>query len=234
MLFSFLGPLSLSSAVKETKVGTASIISVVCQQCDKENTIVTSGQHQYGKQGPKPYDIYTRIALGAIDNGIGYTHVNGFLSTLNVPTISKTAYKNREREVGKAIEELATNSYQMVSEEEIYQAENNGKIRGEHGLMPLSVSYDVQWLKGGRANNSLNRQGAMMGTHTKKVLDFASANKFCRICEASKSKGNEPGCHDCRINHTGSSKSMAGSSSRSETFSKTTQSWSKVYRFYWG
>ena len=47
-----------------------------------------------------------------------------------------------------------------------------------------------------------------MGTHTKKVLDFASANKFCRICEASKSKGKEPGCHDCRISHTGSSKSM--------------------------
>ena len=47
-----------------------------------------------------------------------------------------------------------------------------------------------------------------MGTHTKKVLDFTSTNKFCRICEASKSKGKEPGCLDCHINHTGSSKSM--------------------------
>jgi len=83
--------------MKEIKVGSASIISVVCQQCDKENTIVTSGQHQYGKRGPKTYDINTRIALGAIDNGIGYTHVNGFLSTLNIPTINKTAYKNRAR-----------------------------------------------------------------------------------------------------------------------------------------
>lgn len=206
--FSILGSLSLSSAVKETGVGSARIISVVCQQCDKENTIVTSGQHQYGKRGPKPYDINTRIAHGAIDNGIGYTHVNGFLSTLNIPTINKTAYKNREREVGKAIEEVATNSCQMVLEDEIYQAENNGKIRGDDGLMPLSVSYDMQWLKWGRANNSLTGHGAIMGTHTKKVLDFASANKFCRICEASKSKGKEPGCHDCRINHTGSSKSM--------------------------
>ena len=128
--------------------------------------------------------------LGAIDNGIGYTHVNGFLSTLNIPTINKTAYKNREREVGKAIEEVAINSCQMVLEDEIYQAENNGKIRGDDGLMPLSVSYDIQWLKRGRANNSLTGHGAIMGTNTKKVLDF------CRICEASKTKGKEPSCHD--------------------------------------
>ena len=72
------------------KVGSASMISLVCQQCDKENTIVTSGQHQYGKRGPKPYDINTRIALGAIDNGIGYTYVNSFLSTLNIPAQQST------------------------------------------------------------------------------------------------------------------------------------------------
>ena len=127
--------------MKETKVGSASIISVVCQQCDKENTIVTSGQHRYGKRGPKPYDINTRIALGAINNGVGYTHVNNFLSTLNVPSINKTAYKNREREVGKAIEEVATHSCKMVLEDENFQVENNGQIRDFDGLMPLSVSY---------------------------------------------------------------------------------------------
>lgn len=59
----------------------------------------------------------------------------------------------------------------MVLEDVIYQAENNGKIRGDDGLMPLSVSYDMQWLKRGRANNSLTRHGAIMGTNTKKVLD---------------------------------------------------------------
>lgn len=77
-------------------MGRASIISVVCQQCDKENTIVSSGQHQYGKSRAKPFDINTTIALGAIDIGIGYSHVNGFLLTLNVRTINKTAYKNQE------------------------------------------------------------------------------------------------------------------------------------------
>lgn len=50
-------------------MASASIISVVYQHCDKESTIVTSRQHQYGKRGPKLYDINARIALGAIDNG---------------------------------------------------------------------------------------------------------------------------------------------------------------------
>lgn len=134
--------------MQEIKEGSASIISIVCQECGKHNNVVTSGQHRYGKRGPKAYDINTRIALGAIDNGIGYTHMNSFLSTLNVPTLNKSSYKKREREVGKAIEEVASNSCQMVLEDEICAAESNGKIPDNGGLVPLSVSYDMQWLKG--------------------------------------------------------------------------------------
>lgn len=74
----------------------------------------------------------------------------------------------------------------MVLEDEIYQAENNVKIQGDDGLVPLSVSYDMQWLQRGRANNSLPEEGAIMGTQTKKVLGCASRNKFCRSCEAGK------------------------------------------------
>ena len=50
-----------------------------------------------------------------------------------------------------------------------------------------------------------------MGSQTKKVLDYACANKFCRVCESAKSKGKEPVSHDCRLNHSGSSKSMEAS-----------------------
>ena len=79
--FPILGPLSLSSAVKETKVGSASIISVVCQQCDKENTIVTSGQHRYGKRG-----------------------------TLNVPTINKLHTKTESEQLARPLPAFMTQS----------------------------------------------------------------------------------------------------------------------------
>ena len=86
-----------------------------------------------------------------------------------------------------------------------------GETLDKDGLMPLTVSYDMQWLKRGRANNSLTGHGAVMGSHTKKILDYACANKFCRVCESAKSKGKEPDCHDCPLNHSGSSKSMEAS-----------------------
>ena len=44
----------------------------------------------------------------------------------------------------------------MALEDEINEAENKGTTRGDDGLMPLSVSYDMQWLKRGRANMGLS------------------------------------------------------------------------------
>ena len=57
-------------------------------------------------------------------------------------------------------------------------------------------------------NDSLTGHGAIMGSKTKKVLDYSCANKLCRICEGARSKGKDPIYHDCRQNHKGSSKSM--------------------------
>ena len=194
--------------MKEIKEGSASIISIVCEDCGTQNKVVTCEQHRYGKSGPKANDVNTRIALGAIDNGIGFTHMNNFLTTLNVPTLNKSAYKKRGREVGRAIEEVASNSCEMVLQDEICAAEKNGKIPDTDGLMSLSVSYDMQWLKRGRGNNSLTGHGAVIGMETKKILDYGCANTFCRVCKAAKSKGKQPASHDCRMNHSGSSKAM--------------------------
>ena len=189
-------------------MGSASVISVVCQTCNQCNKIKTSRQHHFGKRGPKPYDVNSRIALGAIDNGIGYSHVNSFLTTLNIPTMNKSAYKRCEREIGVAIEDVAANSCAMVLENEIEIEKASGTVLDKDGLLPISVSYDMQWLKRGRANDSLTGHGAVMGSKTKKVIDFASVNKFCRICDSANSKAVEPNEHDCRLSHKGSSKSM--------------------------
>ena len=96
----------------------------------------------------------------------------------------------------------------MVLENEIEIEKAVGKVPDEDGLLPLAVSYDMQWLKRGRANDSLTGYGAIMGSKTKQIISFASANKFCRICDNAKSKGVQPAKHHCRVNHKGSSKSM--------------------------
>ena len=89
--------------MEEKKEGCANIFSVFCQTCKNINKIKTSRQHQFGKRGPQPYDVNSRIALGAIDNGIGYSHIKSFLPSLDVPSINKSAYKRREREIGVAV-----------------------------------------------------------------------------------------------------------------------------------
>ena len=99
--------LYVTDAVAEIKKGCASLISVECYKCGRTNKISTSRQHHSGRRGPGAYDINTQIALGAIDSCIGYTHVSNFFTTLTVPTINRSAYKRREREIGLAVEEVA-------------------------------------------------------------------------------------------------------------------------------
>ena len=47
-----------------------------------------------------------------------------------------------------------------------------------------------------------------MGLQTGEVLAYATRCKHCRTCQNSKKKGIHPRLHDCRSNHTGSSKAL--------------------------
>ena len=94
----------------------------------------------------------------------------------------------------------------MALENEIDIEKYLGKTPDPDGLVPLTISYDTQWLKRERTNDSLTGHGAIMGSKTKKVLHYSCANKLCRICESARSKGKEPAHHDCCRNHNGSSK----------------------------
>jgi len=47
-----------------------------------------------------------------------------------------------------------------------------------------------------------------MGLTTGKVLDFATKNKTCRICKNATKAGKKANVHDCRLNHSASSKAM--------------------------
>ena len=55
-----------------------------------------------------------------------------------------------------------------------------------------------------RIYSSVLAHGIGIGPKSGKVLAYATRNKRCVFCE----KGHSPEDHDCRRNHTGSSKSM--------------------------
>ena len=96
----------------EVRYGLASTFVIKCPFCGKSNQVKTSGQHRSGKCGPPAFDINTRLVLGCLHAGIGQTHINNVLSTLNAPTLNSVTFELREREVGKAVESIAKSSCQ--------------------------------------------------------------------------------------------------------------------------
>lgn len=70
----------------------------------------------------------------------------------------------------------------------------------------IIVSYDMGWSKrgNGKSYDSLNGYGAIIGFLSGKVLDYATRNRKCRMCD----NGHPTSDHDCRKNYVGSAKSM--------------------------
>ena len=182
---------------------------IKCHLCGTLNTVNTSKQHKTGQRGPKAFDVNSRLALGALNAGIGQTHVNSLLSCLNIPSVNHVTFKAREREVGKAVESVAKASCMESCIEERKIAIAAGAEIDSQNLVGVTCWYDMGWQKRGKAHNSSTGHGAVLGVATGKVLDFATRNKTCGTCSASKNPESES--HDCRKNHTGSSKIMESS-----------------------
>ncbi|XP_068684754.1 uncharacterized protein [Montipora foliosa] len=126
------GPLSFYHVTDEVRYGLASTFVIKCPFCGKSNQVKTSGQHRSGKCSPPAFDINTRVVLGCLHAGIGQTHINNVLSTLNVPTLNSVTFKLREREVGKAVE-MKCFSYAI--------AQNKGDSKGIQAALRCIVPH---------------------------------------------------------------------------------------------
>ena len=134
------------------------------------------------------HDVNTRLALGALNAGIGHTHVNSLLSCLDIPTVNHVTFKTREREVERAVEHVANGSCVASCWKEREIAMAAGAECDSENLVGVMCSYDMGWQKRGKAHNSSTGHGAVLGVATGKVLDFATRNKTCRTCAATKNK----------------------------------------------
>lgn len=93
---------------------------------------------------------------GMLHAGIGATHVNALLTSVNLPAIAENTLKAREREVGPAIEKVAKESCGKALEEEkgkwLEASINSGRASEGVGI---GASYDAGWQKRGKGHNSL-------------------------------------------------------------------------------
>ena len=85
--------------------------------------------------------------------GIGPSHVNALLTSINIPPVSQSTFKAREREVGPAIEEVAKALCKeaMEVEKEFWRNETEE-------VVSIGASYDMGWKKRGKGHNGLPGQ----------------------------------------------------------------------------
>ena len=95
--------------------------------------------------------------------GIGPTHVNESLSSINVPSLGESTLKARKREVRPQIEKLAKESCLESLESE----RNLWKEDSEKENVAIGASFDMGWQKRGKAHNSLT--GTLQILHLKEL-----------------------------------------------------------------
>ena len=55
-------------------------------------------------------EVEDKVALASIHTGIGHSHIEGIFSIIGLPSIGQKSFKDKERKVGTAIEEVAKDS----------------------------------------------------------------------------------------------------------------------------
>ena len=176
--------------VNEKQIGLSSIFTVKCSFCGHNNEVKSSGDHRTGSRGPLASNINTRAALGSLHAGIGNTHLNNLLSTMNIPTMNHRLFKEREREIGNVVENIAGESCKLNLNLEKVMDEQSSSPSAD-GLVGIAVSYDMGWQKRGRGYNSSTGHGAAMGLATGKVVSYSTRCKTCRVCSNNKLTGRE-------------------------------------------
>lgn len=192
------GPLDLNDTKDENKSGLMYKLKVDCKECGCLNTILTDKVHSADSHGPTRSEVNERCVLGTLHSGNGHAQLDHLLSTMDIECLFSKTFKNIERRVGPEVEQVARESCKESLNEELRRT----------GTVDLAISYDMGWQKRGKARNSKTGQGTAVGSRTGKIVDYATMNNSCRVCEYAVKTSSQVQEHDCRRNHTGSSKSM--------------------------
>ena len=184
------------------------MFSVTCAVCGTENVVKTSSEHKSGQRCPPSHDVNSRAVLGCLHTGIGETHLNNLLCTLNIPSMNPVTFKRRKNEIGHAVQQVTKKSCKTAMSEERNAAIQKGAKADDQGCINIPCSYDIGWQKRGKGYNSSTGHAAVMGLTYGKVMDYTTRTKFCRVCTNAKKIGKEAKQHNCQLNHTASSKAM--------------------------
>ena len=188
-------------------MGLSSLLWVTCRECGELNKVPTGKSHKVqGSKKKLVYDVNTKHASAMVHAGMGASSLNRYFASINLPPLSITTTKNREREFGPKIESLAKSSCEesIITEKELF-----GDVGNTLEPRNLTASFDMGWQCKGRGKRYASRSGhaVVIGKESGKILNYATRVSNCKQCEVNKDV-----LHDCRMNWGGSSKAMEGDS----------------------
>ena len=119
---------------------------VLCHKCDSENRVAIHSE-----------EVEDKVALASIHTGIGHSHIEGIFSTIGLPSIAHRSFKDRERKVGTAIEEVAKDScHRWKLEEQKIELKLTG-------TKTLKGCYDMSWRTCSGMYSSSSGSGCITG-----------------------------------------------------------------------
>ena len=168
---------NILSEISERNLGFYSIVKIKCKNCAALISLHTQKENNNHKG---PHDINQMAVLGTLHSGMGVTHLNAVMSSLEVPCLTENGYKKVENYVEyKGIEPEAKESCARGRGEEKC-------LSSVSGLSGESVSVDQGWQKRRTAMNSRSGHSSMIGELSKKIFDYEVKIKTgCKTCEHS-------------------------------------------------
>ena len=118
---------------------------VLCLECDSENRIAIHSE-----------EVEDKVILASIHTGKGHSHIEGIISITGLPSIAHISFKDRERKVSTAIDEVAKDSCHKLKLEE-------QKIELElTGTKSLKGCYNMSWRTSSGMYNSSPGSGCIL------------------------------------------------------------------------
>lgn len=188
---------------KETKRGLISKFIFKCSSCCRKKPIDSC---PLDKKQPNNNEA---AVLGIVSVGLGYYHLQEFLTHFNIPCMSHVTFHSLEKLLQADCWKLAKKLETEALDEEIRLAKENNEV-DTAGNTLIAVKVDGSWQTRSYYGNfnSLAGCAAIVGIRTNKILYCDVKSKYCHICKIAQSRNTPPNQHDCSANYTGPSTGM--------------------------
>lgn len=212
-------------SLTETTTGIATEVKLKCKnrncKLDQKNKLRKCNYKNYrSRQGSsESFCINLQFVLGLMQVGAGAAESGTLLTFLDMAhanTFHRNTFRRVQNFLRQEIKVVSNGSMKTCREEEISKTvskeifEQYKDNKTKPSDIPLTCSYDMGWNKrsSGRKYDSISGHGFVIGTQTKKIINFRCMSKCCIRCTKAEKNNVPVEAHECPRNHAGSSKSM--------------------------